>query len=329
VLAVTAPANPLLSIRDLVTVFEAPARRVVAVDGVSFDIGKAEMFGLVGESGCGKTATCRSILRLFSGATARIAAGSILYDGIDLVQISENRLSDIRGAEIGMIFQDPMTSLNPTMRIGTQIAEGLRRHRGLGRRQARRAAIDFLGTVGVPRPASRVDDYPHQFSGGMRQRVLIAIALACRPRLLIADEPTTALDVTIQDQILKLLLRLKDEFSMSVLLVTHDLGVVAQTCDRVAVMYAGRIVETADTPALFKRSLHPYTRALLASLPREEGQALTPIGGAPPDLAAPPPGCRFHPRCRYAIDACRSAGNVLANLANGHGTGCIRFDVLP
>jgi len=326
---VIAPANSILSIRDLVTVFETPGRRVVAVDGVSFDIGKAQMFGLVGESGCGKTATCRSILRLFSGAPARILAGSILYNGIDLAQMDEHRLSDIRGAEIGMIFQDPMTSLNPTMRIGKQIAEGLRRHRGLGRRQARQAAIDLLGTVGVPRPATRFDDYPHQFSGGMRQRVLIAIALACRPRLLIADEPTTALDVTIQDQILRLLLRLKDEFSMSVLLVTHDLGVVAQTCDRVAVMYAGRIVEAANTQALFKRSLHPYTRALLASLPRDDGQALTPIGGAPPDLAVPPAGCRFHPRCRYAVDACRSADKVLATVADGHATGCIRFDVLP
>jgi oligopeptide/dipeptide ABC transporter ATP-binding protein len=325
---VTTLANPLLSIRNLVTVFEASGRRVVAVDGVSLDIGKGEVFGLVGESGCGKTATCRSILRLFAGASARIVAGSILYDSIDLARIDEDRLSDIRGAEIAMIFQDPMTSLNPTMRIGTQIGEGLRRHRGFGRRQARRAAIDLLGTVGVPQPGSRLDDYPHQFSGGMRQRVLIAIALACRPRLLIADEPTTALDVTIQDQILKLLVRLKDEFCMSVLLVTHDLGVVAQTCDRVAVMYAGRIVETADTRRLFRRSLHPYTRALLASLPGEESQALTPIGGVPPDLAAPPAGCRFHPRCRYAIDACRSAGNVLAAVANGHASACIRFDVL-
>jgi peptide/nickel transport system ATP-binding protein len=327
---VVSPASSLLSVRGLVTVFEAPGRRVVAVDGVSFDILKGEVFGLVGESGCGKTATCRSILRLFAGAPARVAAGSILYDGVDLVHVDEDRLSDIRGAEIAMIFQDPMTSLNPTMRIGTQIAEGLRRHRRLGRRQARRTAIDLLGAVGMTHPASRLDDYPHQFSGGMRQRVLIAIALACHPRLLIADEPTTALDVTIQDQILKLLLRLKDEFAMSVLLVTHDLGVVAQTCDRVAVMYAGRIVETAGTRALFKRSLHPYTRALLASLPGQvEGQALTPIGGAPPDLAAPPPGCRFHPRCRYAVEACRSANHVLAAAADGHASACIRFEVLP
>jgi len=326
--AVASSASPLLSIRGLVTVFETPGRRVVAVDGVSFDIWRGEVFGLVGESGCGKTATCRSILRLFAGAPARIAAGSILYDGMDLAHVNEDRLSDIRGAEIAMIFQDPMTSLNPTMRIGTQIAEGLRRHRGLGRNQARRAAIDLLGTVGVPQPGNRLDDYPHQFSGGMRQRVLIAIALACHPHLLIADEPTTALDVTIQDQILKMLLRLKDEFAMSVLLVTHDLGVVAQTCDRVAVMYAGRIVETADTRALFKRSLHPYTRALLTSLPGEAGQALTPIGGAPPDLSAPPEGCRFHPRCQYAIDACRSAGNALASAADGHASACIRFEVL-
>ncbi|MBX6320478.1 MAG: ABC transporter ATP-binding protein, partial [Rhodospirillaceae bacterium] len=262
---------PVLSVRGLVTVFETPERRVTAVDGVSFDIARGEVFGLVGESGCGKTATCRSILRLFAGAPARIAAGRILYGGLDLAALDEARLSDIRGAEIAMIFQDPMTSLNPTMRIGAQIAEGLRRHRRLTRGQAREAAEALLADVGVPFPHRRLDDYPHQFSGGMRQRVLIAIALACRPKLLIADEPTTALDVTIQDQILRLLLRLREAYGMSVLLVTHDLGVVAQTCERVAVMYAGRIVETAPTRSLFKTPRHPYTRALLAALPALAG----------------------------------------------------------
>jgi oligopeptide/dipeptide ABC transporter ATP-binding protein len=323
--------GPLLEVRDLVTVYETPGRRTTAVDAVSFEIFKGEVFGLVGESGCGKTATCRSILRLFAGAPARITGGAILFQGTDLVTLDEARLSDVRGALISMIFQDPMTSLNPTMRIGRQIAEGLRRHQGLGRRQARRAAGELLGSVGVPRPADRLDDYPHQFSGGMRQRVSIAIALACRPRLLIADEPTTALDVTIQDQILTLILRLKDEYGMSVLIVTHDLGVVAQTCDRVAVMYAGRIVEVADVRPLFRRPLHAYTRALLESLPaRASGSGvLTPIGGSLPDLSAPPSGCRFHPRCDWAIEACQRASGALVAVADDQATACIRYEALP
>jgi peptide/nickel transport system ATP-binding protein len=320
--------SSLLEICNLTTIYDGPNGPVVAVDRVSFDVRKGEVFGLVGESGCGKTATCRSVLRLFAGAPARIVSGSIRYKGIDLAQIDDSRLSDVRGAEIAMIFQDPMTSLNPTMRVGAQIAEGLRRHKGLSRGQARRASVDLLSKVGVPRSATRLDDYPHQFSGGMRQRVLIAIALACGPKLLIADEPTTALDVTIQDQILKLILHLKDEFAMSILLVTHDLGVVAQTCDRVAVMYAGRIVETAAVRKLFMQPLHPYTRALLASLPGERGRALTPIAGAPPDLAAPPIGCRFHPRCLHAIEACRSAANQLIAAKGDHATACIRFEEL-
>ena len=323
------PEAPLLSVRGLVTEFVSPERRVTAVDGVSFDIGRGEVFGLVGESGCGKTATCRSILRLFAGAPARIAAGQILYAGADLARLDEGGLSGIRGAEIAMIFQDPMTSLNPTMRVGAQIAEGVRRHRRLTRRQARAAAGDLLADVGVPFPARRLDDYPHQFSGGMRQRVLIAIALACRPKLLIADEPTTALDVTIQDQILKLLLRLEDSYGMSVLLVTHDLGVVAQTCERVAVMYAGRIVEEAPTRRLFGKPRHPYTRALLAALPAhaEDEAALTPIPGGPPDLAAPPSGCRFHPRCGYAIEPCHTAPHALAAVGDEHASACIRTEL--
>jgi oligopeptide/dipeptide ABC transporter ATP-binding protein len=315
----------------LVTVFDTPGRTVRAVDGVSFDVGEGEVFGIVGESGCGKTATCRSILRLFAGAPARIERGEILFDGLDLLRLDEDHLSDIRGAQIAMIFQDPMTSLNPTMRVGAQIGEGLRRHQGLSRWAARRSAEELLASVGVPHPASRLDDYPHQFSGGMRQRVMIAIALACRPKLLIADEPTTALDVTIQDQILKLLLRLKDEHGLSVMIVTHDLGVVAQTCDHVAVMYAGRIAELADTRSLFKKSRHPYTRALLRSLPglEERGRRLAPIGGVPPDLGAPPPGCRFHPRCGHAVAECRERLPPLIRLDESHATACIRHESLP
>jgi oligopeptide/dipeptide ABC transporter ATP-binding protein len=321
---------PLLELRDVVTVYRSAGRFVRAVDGVSFDVAEGEVFGLVGESGCGKSATCRSILRLFAGAAASVEQGSITFAGRDLAGLSEREMQAVRGREISIIFQDPMTSLNPTMRIGEQIEEGLWRHRALARRAARRAAVDLLGSVGVPSAAARLDSWPHEFSGGMRQRVLIAIALACRPKLLIADEPTTALDVTIQDQILKLILRLKEQLGMSVLLVTHDLGIVAQTCDRVAVMYAGKIAELADTRTLFARPRHPYTAALLASLPgrHRRGQQLHVIPGAPPDLMAPPPGCRFHPRCSFAIDRCRHEPITPRHICTGHLSACIRSDVL-
>jgi len=320
----------LLEIRDLVTIIETPGRRVTAVDHVSLSVEPGEIFGLVGESGSGKSATCRSIIRLFSGAEARIAEGAILFQGRDLTRLDERTLSDVRGREIGMIFQDPLSALNPTMRIGRQIAEGLIRHEGLDARAARKRALALLRGVGVPSAERRLDDYPHQFSGGMRQRVMIAIALACRPKLLIADEPTTALDVTIQDQILKLILRLRDEFAMSVLLVTHDLGVVAQVCERVAVMYAGKLVETADTRRLFRASRHPYSRALLRSRPgaARRGQPLAPIAGAPPDLAVPPPGCRFHPRCPLALPACAGIDGALIEVETGHRTACIRHGEL-
>jgi oligopeptide/dipeptide ABC transporter ATP-binding protein len=321
---------PLLELRDVVTVYRSAGRSVRAVDGVSFEVAEGEVFGLVGESGCGKSATCRSILRLFAGATASVEQGSIIFAGRDLARLSEREMRAVRGREISIIFQDPMSSLNPTMRIGEQIEEGLRRHRALARRAARHAAVELLGSVGVPSAAARLDSWPHEFSGGMRQRVLIAIALACRPKLLIADEPTTALDVTIQDQILKLILRLKEQLRMSVILVTHDLGIVAQTCDRVAVMYAGRIAELAETRTLFARPRHPYTTALLASLPgrHRRGQPLHVIPGAPPDLMAPPPGCRFHPRCSFAIDRCRHDPIVPRRIGDGHLSACIRSDVL-
>jgi oligopeptide/dipeptide ABC transporter ATP-binding protein len=316
---------PVLSIRHLRTSFGDASRRVVAVDDVSFDIGRGEVFGLVGESGCGKSATCRSIIRLFAGARAAVESGEILLEGRDLVLLDEVQLAELRGAVVSMIFQDPMTSLNPTMTIGKQIAEVLQRHRGLSRKQARARAVGLLGEVGVPNPASRIDAYPHQFSGGMRQRVLIAIALACRPKILIADEPTTALDVTVQDQILKLILRMRRDTGTSVLLVTHDLGVVAQTCDHVGVMYAGKIVELGSARQIFSNPSHPYTRALLAALPASgDRRPLVPIGGRPPDLAMPPPGCRFHPRCSMAIPACAEAVPEAVAVEEEHRSACIR-----
>lgn len=315
-------SSPLLQVENLVTRFGA----VTAVDGVSFDIRPGEIFGIVGESGCGKSATCRSLIRLFGGASAEVAADGILFEGQDLARLSDRAMEDIRGAQIAMIFQDPMTALNPTMRIGEQIAEGVRRHRGLRGEPVRKEVIALLESVGVTSAASRLAAYPHEFSGGMRQRVLIAIALACRPRLLIADEPTTALDVTIQDQILKLILRLRDETGLAVLMVTHDLGVVAQTCDRVAVMYAGRIVERGDTRQVFRRPAHPYTRALLDALPAHTGRGtrLKPLGGEPPDLSAPPAGCRFHPRCDFAIAICKTVQPSLQPIEAGHDTACLR-----
>jgi oligopeptide/dipeptide ABC transporter ATP-binding protein len=323
-------SDPLLSVRDLKVIFAGRSDAVTAVDGVSFDIKEGEIFGLVGESGCGKSVTCRSLIRLFGGAAPSRMEGSIRFEGHELIDLADADFTQIRGSRIAMIFQDPMTALNPTMRIGRQIQEGLIRHGRLAGKSPRAAAVDLLKSVGVTAPERRLDAYPHAFSGGMRQRVLIAIALACRPKLLIADEPTTALDVTIQDQILKLILNLRDETGMAVLFVTHDLGVVAQTCDRVAVMYAGRIAETADTAQLFARPSHPYTRALLGALPamRNKHERLEPIGGAPPDLSAPPPGCRFHPRCRFAVTQCAHELPPLLPVEPGHASACIRLGEL-
>jgi oligopeptide/dipeptide ABC transporter ATP-binding protein len=325
-----ATTAPLLLIEGLVTRYQAEDHLVTAVDSIDLELRAGEIFGLVGESGCGKSATCRSVIRLFGGAAAEIAAGRILFQGIDLASLDERAMEDLRGSRIAMIFQDPMAALNPTMRIGEQIAEGLIRHRRLTRRQAWREAIAILTSVGVTSAADRLDAYPHQFSGGMRQRVLIAIALACRPRLLIADEPTTALDVTIQDQILKLILELRRETGMGVLLVTHDLGVVAQTCDRVAVMYAGKIVETAETGQLFRRPTHPYTTALLDALPARtpRGAKLRPIVGEPPNLARPPQGCRFHVRCPHALELCRQQLPALEPVESGHLSACLRLKEL-
>jgi oligopeptide/dipeptide ABC transporter ATP-binding protein len=324
------PTAPLLRIEQLVTRFYGEGHAVTAVDSVDLELKQGEIFGLVGESGCGKSATCRSVIRLFGGAAAEISGGRILFEGRDLVQLEEREMEDLRGSRIAMIFQDPMAALNPTMRVGEQITEGLMRHRRMSRPAARKEAIKLLASVGVTSAADRLNAYAHQFSGGMRQRVLIAIALACRPRLLIADEPTTALDVTIQDQILKLILRLRKETGMAVLLVTHDLGVVAQTCDRVAVMYAGKIVESGEAGQLFRRPAHPYTIALLNALPANttRGSKLRPIGGEPPNLASPPEGCRFHPRCPHVADICRQRLPDLEPAEPGHLSACLRLGEL-
>src|SRR3954447_26873792 len=299
--------GPVLDVRDLVTHFRTPRGVVRAVDGVSFSLEAGQMLGVVGESGSGKTVLSRSILGLTPrGAVAR-RDGQILFMGDDLQQMDEGQLRGVRGRGIAMIFQDPMTALNPVMKIGQQITESLRHHFGLSKRVALNQAIELLGQVGIPSPHRRVDEYPGQLSGGMRQRVMIAIALSCEPRLLIADEPTTALDVTVQAQILDLLRRLQRERDMAMVLISHDLGVVAGYTDRVAVMYAGRVVETSATRTLFRDMRHRYTSALLRSTPRIELAPHTPldaIAGRPPDMTAPSPGCRFAPRCAHALERC-------------------------
>ncbi|HET7409437.1 MAG TPA: ABC transporter ATP-binding protein [Paracoccaceae bacterium] len=304
--------SQLLEVDSLVTEYSAPRRTVRAVDGVSFSIRSGEIFGIVGESGCGKSATCRSIIQLFAGARARIASGSIRLNGREMVGASPERLRRVRGREIAMVFQDPMTALNPTMTVGRQIRESVMAHGNGDAREARDRALDLMRLVRIPNPEQRFSAWPHELSGGLRQRIVIAIALANDPALLLADEPTTALDVTVQDQVLRLLLDARDSRGAAVLLVTHDLGVVAQTCDRVAVMYAGRIVETGSVADVLKRPAHPYTQALLKALPgRRRGARLEAIAGAPPDLAAPPQGCRFLPRCPVGDAGCASADCVL------------------
>jgi oligopeptide transport system ATP-binding protein len=295
----------LLEVRDLRTYFHTREGVVRAIDGVSFDVETGETLGIVGESGCGKSVTALSIMGLLPTPPARIESGSVLFEGRELTSLSERRLEDVRGAEIAMIFQDPMTSLNPTLRIGTQITETLRRHVGLDQAAARRRAIELLEEVQIPNAAGRLDDYPHRYSGGMRQRVMIAIAISCNPRLLIADEPTTALDVTVQAQILDLLEDLRREHDMAMIAITHDMGVVAEVANDVLVMYAGQIVEQAPAEELFDHPEHPYTEALLTALPQIEDEGvregrLTTIPGRPPDLVDPPGACRFAPRCRWA-----------------------------
>jgi len=299
----------LLEVQDLKTYFKVKAGRVRAVDGVSFAVKSGEKLGVVGESGCGKSVTALSIMRLVQQPPGEYAGGSILFQDQDLLELPESGMRKIRGGQIGMIFQDPMTCLNPTMTVGKQIAEGLQIHLKLSSDQALKRAVSLLEQVGIPDAATRASAYPHQFSGGMRQRVVIAIALACNPKLLVADEPTTALDVTVQAQILELIGGVCDEFGTAVILITHDLGVVAGMTDRVVVMYAGKVVETAPTDELFVNPRHPYTLGLLSSVPRLDEQRtseLRTIEGAPPDLLQPPPGCPFMPRCAFARAICRT-----------------------
>jgi oligopeptide/dipeptide ABC transporter ATP-binding protein len=315
----------LLEVQDLRTHFFTREGVVRAVDGVSFSVEEGRTLGLVGESGCGKSVTALSIMGLLPRPPARVVGGAVRFGGRDLTQLPERDLEDVRGREIGMIFQDPMTSLNPTLTIGTQITETMRRHFGLAKRTARTRAIELLEEVHIARAPERLNDYPHRFSGGMRQRVMIAIAISCNPKLLIADEPTTALDVTVQAQVLDLLEELREGHGMAMVVITHDMGVVAETADHIAVMYAGQIVEEAPALELFDRPEHPYTEALLGALPQLEGEGirhgrLTAIPGRPPDLVDPPPACRFAPRCPFAHlgDSCAVEPPELRELRHGH-----------
>ena len=315
----------LLEVRDLRTHFFTRDGVVRAVDGVSFAVEKGKTLGIVGESGCGKSVTALSIMGLIPRPPAKIVSGEVVFEGRDLTKLGDRELEDVRGREIAMIFQDPMTSLNPTLKIGTQITEVLRRHLDISKGDARRRAIELLEEVRIPNAAARVDDYPHRFSGGMRQRVMIAIALACKPKLLIADELSTALDVTVQAQILDLLEDLREAYDMAMIIITHDMGVVAETANDILVMYAGQVVEHAQTLDLFDRPEHPYTEALLGALPQIEGEGirrgrLTAIPGRPPDLIAPPPACRFAARCPYASrnDTCAVEPPELREIRPGH-----------
>jgi peptide/nickel transport system ATP-binding protein len=308
----------LLRVRDLVVDFNTDQGVIRAVDGVSFDLQPGETMGLVGESGCGKTVTGLALLGLVPSPPGRIVSGSIEFLGQDLTDLAEDELRKIRGSEISMIFQEPMTALNPVFRIGNQMMDVLRLHQGLTRRQARSAAIEMLAKVGIPDPDQRVDDYPHQLSGGMRQRVMIAMALSCGPKLLVADEPTTALDVTTQAQVLEQIIKLQQEFGMAMILVTHDLGVVAETCQKAIVMYCGSIVENSPIEPLFHSPRHPYTAGLLASIPRvrdERVAELPVIPGMVPDLLHLPAGCRFADRCTKVTDQCRQNRPGLQQLA--------------
>jgi peptide/nickel transport system ATP-binding protein len=319
----------LLSIADLHVEFATDSGWAEVVAGVSFDVGRRETVGLVGESGSGKTVTGLSVLGLLPRGIGRVCAGSVTLDGRDLSGLPDRELRRVRGNDVAMVFQEPMTSLNPAFRVGDQIAETVRLHRGAGRRAARDRAVEVLDLVGIPDARRRAEDYPHEFSGGMRQRAMIAMAVSCEPRLLIADEPTTALDVTIQAQVLELLARMQSELDMSMLLVTHDLGVVAEVCERVVVMYAGQVVEQAEAGELFDHPRHPYTEGLLAAMPQlgTRGQRLPSIPGRTPEPWAMPPGCRFASRCGHAADACATPPPLVPSRP-AHLSRCARHDEL-
>jgi oligopeptide transport system ATP-binding protein len=317
--------KPLLEVKNLKTWFYTPDGIVKAVNGVSFTLNEGEALGLVGESGCGKSVSAMSLMRLIPTPPGRIVEGEVIFDGRDLLKLNDEGIRRIRGNDIAMIFQDPMTSLNPVLTIGRQIGEALELHKGMNRDQSRQRTIELLELVGIPSARSRVDDYPHQFSGGMRQRVMIAMALSCDPKLLIADEPTTALDVTIQAQILDLIMQLRRELGMAVIMITHDLGVVAGVADKINVMYAGYIVESAPAEELFSKPRHPYTLGLLRSIPRIDEprkEKLIPIEGLPPDLIDAPVGCPFVPRCTYKVDRCVEENPSLEPVEPGHSIAC-------
>ena len=313
-----------IQIKDLHVQFSTYGGQVQAVRGVSFDLHKGETLAIVGESGCGKSVTSQSIMRLIPTPLGRITSGSILFKGQDLTKLSEKKMRDIRGADISMIFQDPMTALNPTLRVGEQIAENIMQHENISKEKAKEKAFEMLELVGIPNPKERLKQYPHEFSGGMRQRIVIAMALVCNPEVLIADEPTTALDVTIQAQILELFKDIQQKTDVSIVLITHDLGVVAQVADRVAVMYAGKIVEIGTRRDIFYTPQHPYTKGLLRSVPRLDlyESELVPIAGSPPDLFAPPSGCSFAPRCPYVMEVCDRMYPVSTKLKESHQVHC-------
>jgi peptide/nickel transport system ATP-binding protein len=318
----------LLEIRGLKTWFRTDDGTVRAVDGVDLSVDRGETLAVVGESGCGKTVTARSILKLIDMPPGRFVAGEILWRGRDLIPLEAAEMDRIRTREIAMVFQEPMTSLNPVHTVGEQIAESLRTHEGLSRKESMAGAVEMLRLVQIPNAERRTNDFPHQFSGGMRQRVMIAMALACKPQLLIADEPTTALDVTIQAQILELLTDMKSRFGMAVMLITHAMGVVAENAKRVVVMYAGKVVEEAPVEELFGNPRHPYTQGLIRSIPRVDARAkgkvrLEQIPGVVPNLLYPPSGCRFAPRCRHASEICRAEEPALRAVAAGHKVACV------
>ncbi len=320
--------DTLLEVKDLKTYFKTDAGIVKAVDGISFTLGKGETLGIVGESGSGKSVTNLSIMRLIPSPPGRIVGGEVVFEGSDILKLPESTLRHIRGNEISMIFQDPMTSLNPFLKISTQMIETIRLHQDISRKDALKKSIDMLKLVGIPAAEERVHNYPHQFSGGMRQRVMIAMALSCEAKILIADEPTTALDVTIQAQILELIKELADKLNTAVILITHDLGVVAGMCDTVCVMYAGKIVEKAKTEELYSNPSHPYTFGLIQSVPRldkaHDGKLFS-IEGQPPNVIDLPPCCPFHPRCHKVMNICRTQYPPTTDLGNGHEVSCWLF----
>lgn len=316
--------NKILEVNNLHVTFTTYGGTVKAVRGVDLYLNKGETLAIVGESGCGKSVTSNAIMRLIPNPPGEISNGEIIFGGQDLIKVSEKKMRNIRGVDISMIFQDPMTALNPTLTIGSQLMEGLKQHQDISTNNARKKAVEMMTLVGIPNPTERLKQYPHQFSGGMRQRIVIAIALICEPELLIADEPTTALDVTIQAQILELFEKIQETTGVSIILITHDLGVVAKIADRIIVMYAGKFIEEGSKREIFYETEHPYTKGLLNSVPRLDlkGEKLTPIDGTPPDLFSPPTGCPFTARCPFAMDVCEYVYPESTRLSETHRVDC-------